>query len=69
MRSMSSVGLSKSESIGIGLLVDINVDDKMWCAKMITRRVWGKYSRIEITAGGMGGFPMEAGVMACLTMV
>ena len=68
MRSRSSVGLSKPESIGIGLLADIKFDDKMWRAKMINRRVWGKYNRIEITVGGICGFPLEAGVVACFTV-
>ena len=68
MMSMSSVGLSKPESIGICLLTDIKFDDKMWRAKMINRRVWWEYDKIEITVGGIGGFPLEADVVACFTV-
>ena len=56
MSARTSVGLSKPESIGIGLLADIKFDDKIWRTKMINRRVWGKYNRIGITVGGIGGF-------------
>ena len=68
MRSRCSVGLSKPESIGIGLLADIKFDEKMWRAKMTNGRVWGEYDRIEITVGGTGGFPLEAGVVACFAV-
>ena len=47
MSSRTSVGLSKPKSIGIGLLANIKLDDKMWRAKMINRRVWGKYDRMR----------------------
>ena len=68
IRSRSSVGLSELKSIGIRLLANIKFYDKIWWAKMINRIVWGKYDRIEITVGGIGGFPLEEGVVACLTV-
>ena len=61
MRAKSSVGLSKPESIGLGLLDSTKYDIIMWRAKRINRRVWGKHNRIEVTVGWIGGFPLEAG--------
>ena len=61
MRSKSSVGLSKPESIGLSLLISTKFDDVMWRAKRINRIFWGEYNRIEVTVGEIGGFPLEAG--------
>ena len=68
MSSRASVGLSKPKSIETGLRSDINFDDKMGRAKMINRRVWGEYDRIEITVGKIGGFPLEVGIVTCFTV-
>ena len=58
----------KPESIGLGLLVNPKIDDRMWRAERTNKRVWGEYNKIEVTFGGIGSFLLEAVVVACLTV-